>query len=93
MALSFDFDAISGLLGTGDRSDNNMLLRLQHRIFAGRVGARRLVLMLQKYGLANKTTWFVPGHTMKAFESTLKEIFKRVVRLHYMDTYKKVPIK
>jgi peptidoglycan/xylan/chitin deacetylase (PgdA/CDA1 family) len=73
VALSFDFDALSGYLGTGDHPDNNMS-DYSAGIFAGRIGARRLLRMLQKYQLVDKVTWFIPGHTMETFEPTVKEI-------------------
>lgn len=73
IALSFDFDALSAFLGTGDHPDNNMA-DYSTGIFAGRIGGRRLLRMLQKYQVADKVTWFIPGHTMETFESTVKEI-------------------
>lgn len=73
IALSFDFDALSAFLGTGDHPDNNMS-DYSTGIFAGRIGGRRLLRMLQKYQIADKVTWFIPGHTMETFESTVKEI-------------------
>lgn len=75
IALSFDFDALSAFLGTGDHPDNNMS-DYSTGIFAGRIGGRRLLRMLQKYDVADKVTWFIPGHTMETFESTVKEIVK-----------------
>lgn len=73
VALSFDFDAISAFLGTGDHPDNNMW-DYSTGVFSGEIGARRVLRMLQKYQLADKVTWFIPGHTMETFESTVKEI-------------------
>lgn len=73
IALSLDFDALSAFLGTGDHPDNN-LSDYSTGIFAGRIGARRLLRMLQKYQLADRVTWFVPGHTMETFESTVREV-------------------
>lgn len=73
IALSFDFDALSAFLGTGDHPDNNMA-DYSTGIFAGQVGGRRLLRILQKHGIADQVTWFIPGHTMDTFESTVKEI-------------------
>jgi peptidoglycan/xylan/chitin deacetylase (PgdA/CDA1 family) len=73
IALSFDFDALSAFLGTGDHPDNNMS-DYSTGIFAGRIGGRRLLRMLKKHQVADKVTWFIPGHTMETFESTVKEI-------------------
>ncbi|KAJ5594803.1 uncharacterized protein N7459_001011 [Penicillium hispanicum] len=73
IALSCDFDALSAFLGTGEHPDNNMA-DYSTGIFAGRVGGRRLLRMLQKYQVADKVTWFIPGHTMETFESTVREV-------------------
>ncbi|CAP95546.1 Peptidoglycan deacetylase [Penicillium chrysogenum] len=75
IALSFDFDAVSAFLGTGDHPDNN-LADYSTGIFAGRIGANRILRMLQKHQVADKVTWFIPGHTMETFEPTVKEIIK-----------------
>lgn len=73
IALSFDFDALSAFLGTGHHSDNN-LSDYSSGIFAGRIGALRLLRTLQKHRIANKVTWFIPGHTMETFTDTVREI-------------------
>ncbi|RJE19121.1 Polysaccharide deacetylase [Aspergillus sclerotialis] len=73
VALSFDFDALSAFLGTGEHPDNNMS-DYSTGIFSGQIGARRMLRMLQKYQLADKVTWFIPGHTMETFQSTVKEV-------------------
>ncbi|KAJ5952243.1 uncharacterized protein N7479_010656 [Penicillium vulpinum] len=75
IALSFDFDAVSAFLGTGHHPDNNMA-DYSTGIFSGRVGANRILRMLQKHHVADKVTWFIPGHTMETFEPTVKEIIK-----------------
>lgn len=73
IALSFDFDALSAFIGTGDHPDNN-LSDYSTGTFSGRVGGRRLLHMLKKHQVADKVTWFIPGHTMETFESTVKDI-------------------
>ncbi|KAL8807245.1 MAG: hypothetical protein Q9200_004742 [Gallowayella weberi] len=73
IALSVDFDAISGHLGTGKHPDNNMADYSQG-IFAGKVGTPRLVKLFQKLGLAEKMTWFIPGHSMETFPEEVKMI-------------------
>ncbi|KAJ5666167.1 uncharacterized protein N7477_008615 [Penicillium maclennaniae] len=73
IALSFDFDALSAFIGTGDHPDNN-LADYSTGVFSGRVGGRRLLHMLKKHQIADKVTWFIPGHTIQTFESTVKEI-------------------
>lgn len=75
IAMSFDFDAVSAFLGTGDHPDNN-LADYSTGIFAGRVGFRRILRMLQKHQVADQVTWFIPGHTMETFEPSVKEIIQ-----------------
>ncbi|MCJ1395610.1 hypothetical protein MMC18_008496 [Xylographa bjoerkii] len=66
VALSVDFDAVSGWLGTGAHPDNNMA-DFSAGIFAGKVGVVRLVKLFKKLGIADKMTWFIPGHSMETF--------------------------
>ena len=73
MALSVDFDALSGWLGTGKHPDNNMADYSQG-FFAGKVGAPRLVRLFQKLGIANKMTWFIPGHSMETFPNEVRQV-------------------
>lgn len=73
VALSVDFDAVSGWLGTGAHPDNNMADYSQG-IFSGRVGAPRLVRLFKKLGVADKMTWFVPGHSMETFPEAFREV-------------------
>ena len=55
VALSFDFDAVSHSLGTGYHPDNNMA-DYSSGIFAGRVGAVRLLNLLKKMQISDKVT-------------------------------------
>ncbi|KAF5844389.1 hypothetical protein GGP41_001384 [Bipolaris sorokiniana] len=73
IALSFDYDALSAFLGTREHPDNN-LADYSIGVFSRRVGGRRLLRILKKYQIADKVTWFIPGHTMETFEATIKEI-------------------
>lgn len=73
VALSVDFDAVSGWLGTGAHPDNNMADYSQG-IFSGKVGAPRLVRLFKKLGVAGKMTWFVPGHSMETFPEAFREV-------------------
>ncbi|CAK7207175.1 hypothetical protein SEUCBS139899_009983 [Sporothrix eucalyptigena] len=73
IALSFDFDALSAFLGTGHHPDNCMS-DYSTGVFSGRIGARRLLRMVQKYQIADKVTWFMPAHTIETFPDTCKEI-------------------
>ncbi|KAK5557932.1 hypothetical protein LTR46_004110 [Exophiala xenobiotica] len=73
VALSFDFDAVSHWLGTGCHPDNNMA-DYSSGIFAGQVGAFRLLNMLKKCNIADKVTWFIPGHTIETFPAAVKAV-------------------
>jgi uncharacterized protein YcgI (DUF1989 family)/peptidoglycan/xylan/chitin deacetylase (PgdA/CDA1 family) len=73
VALSFDFDAVSHWLGTGCHPDNNMA-DYSSGIFAGRVGAVRLINLLKKMQISDKVTWFIPGHTMETFPETVQKV-------------------
>jgi Polysaccharide deacetylase len=71
--LTVDFDAISGYLGTGAHKDNN-LADYSAGIFAGQVGAPRLLKLFQKLNIADKVTWFIPGHSMETFPKVVTDI-------------------
>ncbi|KAF2095907.1 glycoside hydrolase/deacetylase [Rhizodiscina lignyota] len=73
VALSFDFDAVSHWLGTGCHPDNNMA-DYSSGIFSGRVGSIRLLGVLEKLQIADKVTWFIPGHTMETFPESVKKV-------------------
>ena len=73
IALSVDFDAISGWLGTGTHPDNNMA-DYSAGIFGGTVGVPRLVRLFEKLGIADRMTWFIPGHSMESFPKEVKQI-------------------
>ena len=73
VALSVDFDAISGLLGTG-KDDANNKADYSQGFFAGTVGVHRLVKLFKKHDVADKVTWFLPGHSMETFPEATKAI-------------------
>lgn len=73
VALSFDFDAVSHWLGTGCHEDNNMA-DYSSGIFAGQVGVIRLLNMLKRSSIADKVTWFIPGHTMETFPASVQKV-------------------
>lgn len=73
IALSVDFDALSGWLGTGKHPDNNMADYSQG-FFAGKVGAPRLIRLFRKLGISDKLTWFIPGHSMETFPNEVREV-------------------
>ena len=75
VALSVDFDAVSGWLGTGAHPENNMA-DYSAGIFAGKVGVARLVRLFKKLGIADKMTWFIPGHSMETFPQETEMIVK-----------------
>jgi peptidoglycan/xylan/chitin deacetylase (PgdA/CDA1 family) len=60
-------------LGTGCHPDNNMA-DYSSGIFAGQIGAIRLLNMLKKKGIADKVTWFIPGHTMETFPTSVQKV-------------------
>ena len=73
VALSVDFDAISGLLGTG-KNDANNKADYSQGFFAGSIGVTRLVKLFKKHDVADKVTWFLPGHSMETFPEATKAI-------------------
>lgn len=73
IALSVDFDAISGLLGTG-RDDANNKADYSQGFFAGNVGVTRLLKLFKKHDIADRVTWFLPGHSMETFPEATKAV-------------------
>lgn len=71
--FSVDFDAVSHWLGTGCHADNNMA-DYSSGIFAGQVGVYRLLNLFSKSNIADKVTWFVPGHTMETFPDATRAV-------------------
>lgn len=68
VCLSFDFDAVSlWLRADGSRTPGNL-----SRGEFGRVGAERLLALLEKREIA--ATWFVPGHTLDTYPETARAI-------------------
>lgn len=66
IAISVDFDAVSGLLGTGQHPSNG-LSDYSAALFSARVGVPRLLKLFKKLGIEKKVTWFIPGHSMESF--------------------------
>jgi peptidoglycan/xylan/chitin deacetylase (PgdA/CDA1 family) len=60
VALTIDHDAISDSVRRADSP-----VKLSHAEFGPRVGAKRLLAMLERRGMP--ATWFVPGHTLTTF--------------------------
>ncbi|RTE68519.1 hypothetical protein BHE90_017103 [Fusarium euwallaceae] len=71
--VSVDFDAVSAWMGTGQHP-HNCLSDFSAGIFAGRVGVGRLLRVLDRAGISDKVTWFIPGHSMETFALETKNI-------------------
>ena len=73
IALSVDFDALSGYLGTGQHPSNTVS-DYSAGLFSARVGVPRLLHLFSKHHISDKITWFIPGHSMEAFPSQMTSI-------------------
>ncbi|PYH45814.1 SDR family oxidoreductase/polysaccharide deacetylase family protein [Aspergillus saccharolyticus JOP 1030-1] len=73
VAVSIDLDAVSGWLGTGQHPEN-ILADYSAGFFAARVGVPRLVRMLKKLNLADRCTWFIPGHSAESFPDEVRQV-------------------
>jgi len=73
IAISVDFDAVSGWLGTGASPENN-LSDYSSGYFSAYVGVPRLLKLFIKLGIADKITWFVPMHSAESFPEQFKAI-------------------
>ena len=60
VAITVDHDAISDSIRRGDT-----VVKLSHAEFGPRVGAKRILDLLEYRGIP--ATWFVPGHTLTTF--------------------------
>ncbi|SPN97347.1 uncharacterized protein DNG_00861 [Cephalotrichum gorgonifer] len=91
VALTVDFDAVSHWLGTGCHADNNMA-DYSSGIFAGQVGVYRLLDVFGKNGVADKVTWFIPGHTAETFPEAAAAVAKSgaEIGLHGIDVATKL---
>ena len=75
IAWSFDFDALSGWLGTGKHPKNNMADYSQG-YFSAHVGAPRILKVLYRLGIQDKVTWCLPGHTIETFPEETQAIIQ-----------------
>ncbi|CAG9982780.1 unnamed protein product [Clonostachys byssicola] len=73
ICLSVDFDAVSGLIGTGHVPENN-LADYSAGHFGGNVGVERLLKVFKKHGIAQNITWFIPGHSMESYPERTRAI-------------------
>jgi peptidoglycan-N-acetylglucosamine deacetylase len=65
-----DVDAVAGWLGSyaGEDSPDD----ISRGLFAGEVGALRLLDLFQRWGI--KTSWFIPGHSIETFPNEMKAV-------------------
>jgi peptidoglycan/xylan/chitin deacetylase (PgdA/CDA1 family) len=70
ICLGVDVDAVAGWLGSygGQDSPND----IQRGMFAGEVGAPRLLNLFGKYEL--RTSWFIPGHSIETFPAQMQAV-------------------
>ncbi|KAF2200490.1 polysaccharide deacetylase family protein-like protein [Delitschia confertaspora ATCC 74209] len=73
VAVSVDFDAVSGWLGTGAHPANN-LADYSTGFFAGNVGVPRLLKLFSQLGISDKVSWFVPMHSAESFPEPFQAI-------------------
>ncbi|KAF7164446.1 hypothetical protein CNMCM5623_008993 [Aspergillus felis] len=73
IAVSIDLDAVSGWLGTGHHPDN-ILADYSSGFFAAKVGVPRLLRMLKKLNIADRCTWFIPGHSAESFPEEVAQV-------------------
>jgi peptidoglycan-N-acetylglucosamine deacetylase len=68
--IGVDVDAVAGWLGSygGEDSPND----IQRGVFAGEVGAPRLLKLFDRYNLP--TTWFIPGHSIETFPAQMQAV-------------------
>lgn len=69
-AFGVDVDAVAGWLGSygGEDSPDD----ISRGLFAGEVGAPRLLKLFAEQQL--RTTWFIPGHSIKTFPEQMKAV-------------------
>ncbi|KAF4994713.1 hypothetical protein FGRMN_5602 [Fusarium graminum] len=73
ICLSVDFDAVSGLVGTGHVPENK-LADYSAAHFGGIVGVDRLLKVFSKHGISQNVSWFIPGHSMESYPKQTEAI-------------------
>ncbi|KAF2721490.1 polysaccharide deacetylase [Polychaeton citri CBS 116435] len=73
IAWSIDFDAISGLLGTGAHPGNNTA-DYSAGYFSAIVGVERLLKVFSRLQISDKVTWCIPGHSIETFSEQTRAI-------------------
>lgn len=70
VAFGVDVDAVGGWLGSygGEDSPDD----ISRGLFAGEVGAPRLLKLFKKYDII--TSWFIPGHSVETFPDEMKAV-------------------
>jgi len=70
VSIGVDVDAVAGWLGSygGEDSPDD----ISRGLFAGEVGAPRLLKLFKQYDL--RTTWFIPGHSVETFPEQMKAV-------------------
>lgn len=70
VAYGIDVDAVAGWLGSygGQDSPDD----ISRGLFAGEVGAPRLLRLFERAGL--RTTWFIPGHSVETFPDQMRAV-------------------
>lgn len=62
------------LTNGADSHPDNVLADYSAGFFAARVGVPRLLRMLKKLNLADRCTWFIPGHSAESFPEEVKQV-------------------
>ena len=70
VAYGIDVDAVAGQIGSYGGGDSPC--DISRGLFAGEVGAPRLLKLFNKYDI--KTTWFIPGHSIETFPEEMKAV-------------------
>ncbi|KIK65102.1 hypothetical protein GYMLUDRAFT_220361 [Collybiopsis luxurians FD-317 M1] len=70
ISFGVDVDAVAGWLGSygGEDSPGD----ISRGMFAGEVGAPRLLKLFKKYNIT--TTWFIPGHSLETFPEQMAAV-------------------
>ena len=68
VALTFDYDAMSNWIGSSGAKSPGMISRGEF----GPIGLHRILALLESRGI--KSTFFVPGHTARAYPATVQAI-------------------
>ena len=72
-AFGIDVDAVAGWLGSYGGEDSPT--DISRGIFAGEVGAPRLLQLFERFGI--KTTWFIPGHSIETFPDEMRAVVEQ----------------